>query len=475
MSLKAHLKRTVNLWMACLLLLLCFAGVMVAQSAISQLPASDPGVRGGTIDAGQVLGSVASTPGLLDFASSGSVQFLEEEVVTGGDNNGLGPRFNNTSCGSCHSQPATGGTSPSQAIFPLVGPNPQFQTFGGQNTIPPFVTADGPVREARFKFFVNPDGTLSTTRDGGVHDLFVVTGRGDATGCSIDQPDFATNLTLGNVIFRIPTPVFGAGLIENIDDATILANMNANADRKSALLITGHPNRNGNDGTIARFGWKAQNKSLELFAGEAYNVEMGVSNELFPTERPSPGEAGFLPGCLFNPTPEDTTHFVPGTPNAQVPSDVTQFAVFMRTLAPPTPSTTNPGGAASIANGGQIFANVGCSLCHTPTMRTAASSVTADLSQVNANLFSDLLVHQMGTKLADGVRQGNAGVDEFRTAPLWGLGQRIFFLHDGRTSDLLTAIRQHDSPGSEASGVIAQFRALTESQKQDLLNFLRSL
>jgi CxxC motif-containing protein (DUF1111 family) len=101
--------------------------------------------------------------------------------------------------------------------------------------------------------------------------------------------------------------------------------------------------------------------------------------------------------------------------------------------------------------------------------------VTPGLSRVNANLYSDLLVHNMGQRLADGVSQGGAGPDEFRSAPLWGLGQRIFFLHDGRTSDLLDAILEHASSGSEANGVISQFRALAESQKQDLLNFLRSL
>jgi CxxC motif-containing protein (DUF1111 family) len=240
------------------------------------------------------------------------------------------------------------------------------------------------------------------------------------------------------------------------------------------LGFPGHPNRNGNDGTITRFGWKAQNKSLEIFSGEAYNAEMGVTNELFQTERPSPGE-GLPASCLLNPTPEDTTHFVPGTPNAQVPSDVSQFAVFMRVLAPPTPSTTSPGGATSITRGSQLFANVGCAFCHTTKLRTARSSVTPGLSQVDANLFSDLLVHHMGQRLADGVSQGNAGLNEFRTAPLWGLGQRIFFLHDGRTTDLLDAIRQHASIGSEANLVIGLFESLTESQKQDLLNFLRSL
>ena len=81
----------------------------------------------------------------------------------------------------------------------------------------------------------------------------------------------------------------------------------------------------------------------------------------------------------------------------------------------------------------------------------------------------------MGTGLADNVSQGGAGGDQFRSAPLWGLGQRIFFLHDGRTKNLLTAIAQHSSNGSEANNVIANFNSLSASQKQDILNFLRSL
>jgi CxxC motif-containing protein (DUF1111 family) len=92
-----------------------------------------------------------------------------------------------------------------------------------------------------------------------------------------------------------------------------------------------------------------------------------------------------------------------------------------------------------------------------------------------ANLYSDLLLHDMGKGLADGVSQGQAGPSEFRTAPLWGLGQRIFFLHDGRTSDLVEAIKEHRSDGSQANRVIGNFNDLKEKQKQDLLNFLRSL
>ena len=172
-------------------------------------------------------------------------------------------------------------------------------------------------------------------------------------------------------LWRVPEPY----LAEAQDDATIMANMNDHAAAKQALGISGRPNRNGNDGTITRFGWKAQNKSLEIFAGEAYNVEMGVTNELFQTERPNPGE-GLPASCLFNPTPEDSTHFQ-AAQHADVPSDVTQFAIFMRLLAPPAPSTTRPGGAASIVNGRVQFDRVGCSFCHTPSLKTAPSSARA--------------------------------------------------------------------------------------------------
>jgi CxxC motif-containing protein (DUF1111 family) len=113
-------------------------------------------------------------------------------------------------------------------------------------------------------------------------------------------------------------------------------------------------------------------------------------------------------------------------------------------------------------------------LCHTPTLRTGRSTVVA-LRTTPAKLFSDLLVHDMGAGLADGVSQGQAGPREFRTAPLWGLGKRIFFLHDGRTSDLLQAINAHSSSGSEANAVVTSFQNLNDAQKQDVLNFLRSL
>jgi len=142
-------------------------------------------------------------------------------------------------------------------------------------------------------------------------------------------------------------------------------------------------------------------------------------------------------------------------------------------MSGPAPNCSN-----SIQGGLAQFKAVGCALCHTPSMRTDASDFTVNppgLSNVQANLFSDLLLHHMGDGLSDGITQGAAGPDQFRTAPLWGIGQRLFFLHDGRTSDLLVALKAHASRGSEANGVIRNFNGLTETQQQDLLNFLRSL
>jgi len=224
---------------------------------------------------------------------------------------------------------------------------------------------------------------------------------------------------------------------------------------------------------VARFGWKAQNKSLLLFSGEAYNVEMGITNELFPTERDETA------GCQYAPSPNDIVNTEAATPIDAV-SAIEKFAIYQRFLAAPTPSATMPGGSQSIQRGRSQFAAVGCALCHTSTLSTGNSSVAA-LRIRAADLFSDLLVHDMGPGLADGISQGQARGRDFRTPPLWGLGQRIFFLHDGRTSDLVEAIQAHRSgstrngDASEANEVVNRYNALGETGKQDLLNFLRSL
>jgi CxxC motif-containing protein (DUF1111 family) len=431
--------------------------------------AMDPGVRGGDPAAGGPIAGLTSRE--QEFFEVAKDEFEEPEEVA----DGIGPRMNLDSCVACHSQPAPGGSSPA------VNPQVAFATQdGGGDSIPFFIKIDGPIREARFKF--NADGT----RDGGVYNTSTITGRTGSEGCALDQPDFEKQFARNNLIFRIPTPLFGAGLIEQIPDSVILANQAANPKDKKRLRIGGHPNRtkpghvtgetnnNGNDGTIARFGWKAQNQSVLLFSGEAYNVEMGITNELFQSEREQNLECQMV-RVPNNVTDTEATNTPAGGLNA-----IQLFAFFQRFLAPPAPSPDTPGGAASIDNGRQLFASIGCALCHTPTLTTGDSTVEA-LRNQPVNLYSDLLLHSMGPGLADDILQGQAQGDEFRTAPLWGLGQRIFFLHDGRTSDLANAIQQHMSRGnrkfgsSEANAVIDKFNQRAEREKQDVLNFLRSL
>jgi CxxC motif-containing protein (DUF1111 family) len=442
----------------------------------------DPGVRGGPAGAGTPLQGLTADETV--FFQDGQARFAEVEVVTKGANNGLGPRFNSNQCFSCHSQPDAGGSSPAKNPLPAVA-----SLNGAKNTVPWFIVPNGPVREARFK-------KSNGAADGEVHNLFVISGRTDAPGCNIAQFDVlpAGDPLTGqggntNIIFRIPTPLFGAGLIEAIPDSAILANMKTNASLKSALGISGHANAHlsgnvnlsANDGTITRFGWKAQNKSLLMFAGEAYNVEMGISNQLFPQERDE------TPGCLLNPTPNDTLNFTTtpattgnasGISNPAVVSDIEAFANFMRMLAPPTPAPAT----ASSEKGRATFARIGCVHCHTPSFTTGAmiasgssTRPSTSLSHQTANLYSDLLVHHMGKGLADGITQGGSGPNEFRTAPLWGVGQRVFFLHDGRTTNLVDAIRDHRSPGSEASKVIEHFNKLSTQEQQEIIDFLRSL
>jgi CxxC motif-containing protein (DUF1111 family) len=484
----------------------------------SQFPsrrgAVDPGVRGGTPGVGGPVGGLTAAQQAYFTAAQASFQVIETPPV------GLGPCFNELSCAGCHISPAVGGSSPAT--------NPQVtdaNVMGAKNVIPSFITANGPIREARF--VLNPDGTP----DGGVHDLFSIQGRSDAPGCVFAQPNFAAQVAANNVIFRIPTPTYGDGLVEGISDQSLQKAFSAQAQQNRSLGISGHFNLSGNTGNITRFGWKAQNASLLIFAGEAYNVEEGVTNDAFPNERNSSAS----PQCSPAPFPEDTVPTVAkeggsGSSPSDFSSDIVNFTMFMRMLAPPTPampfttsstasttagstatSTTagstpvaiasvlptaagsstpstssaesassSTASAASIQAGFQAFNNIGCSGCHIVGQTTANLAImdtttNPTVSDTTINTFSDYAVHNMGTGLADRVTQGNANGSQFRSAPLWGVGQRVFFLHDGRTNDLMQAIQQHASSGSEANQVIAHFNMLSTTDQQNILNFLRDL
>jgi CxxC motif-containing protein (DUF1111 family) len=469
------------------------AAVHAATAASEAVPrpapgAVDPGVRGGPPGAGGPLPDL--DPNELKLFDEGLFRATELEatcdtcsdvppgtpIPPGSPSDttnsaGLGGRFNADQCIACHSQPAFGGTSP------VV--NPSFAIAhhkGATNSVPFFETLDGPTREVRFQY--NDDGT----RDGSVHQKFTVAGRSDAPRCKLAQPDFATAAVRNGLSFRIPTPLFGLGLIDAIPDAEIRAHMAEHQSLRASLGIHGVPNMSANENTISRFGWKAQNKSITMFAGEAYNVEMGVTNELFPTSKTED------PDCNLGAEANDVTR-VDGprfNDTLDVMADWLMFSLFMRFLDAPQPVALS----ASAQRGQERFQTVGCAECHVPSMSTRGAPLgppSPALQGKTAHLFSDLLVHHMGSGLADNVIQGGAGPDQFRTAPLWGVGQRLFFLHDGRTGDLQEAIRAHFSPStpalgrlpaflpSEANQVVRNYFRLPADEQQDVLNFLRSL
>src|SRR6202171_5371591 len=496
-----------------------FAAIVTLFSVGFCFAQKDPGVRGGPPGAGgPVLGLTANELALFNEGKQRTVQLEsvcdtcsdvtlgsntgeDPNLATLTNSSGLGARFNGDQCSVCHQQPAIGGSGGFLVPNPQDGPshfrkpeNPMFDLIphrkGGQNYVPSFITQFGPIREVRFQR--KPDGTP----DGGVHQLFTIVGRSNsgAPGCTaamLPSIDFETEYKKGNLSFRIPLQTFGLGLIEAIQDTTILNNSASTAALRATLGIGGMPNRSGNDGTITRFGWKAQNKSLAIFASEAYNVEMGVTNDLFPTstdETTACSTGKKEPNDVTRIDDNDGSNQGFSNPLHMLP-DWLEFAIFMRQLAPPEPVPFS----ASALRGQQLFGTglsnpgIGCFACHTPVMVTGPQHDTKALQNLQAHLYSDLLTHHMGRRLADNVTQGLAQGDMFRTTPLWGVGQRLFFLHDGRTNDLLAAIQAHASegdegsdgegkyPSSEATVVIHRFKNLSPVDKQAILDFLRSL
>jgi CxxC motif-containing protein (DUF1111 family) len=451
----------------------------------------DPGPRAGAPGAG--FPYPALNAGEVSLFSHAFLHFVKPVSVSGTleKGKGLGPTFNGNSCAMCHAQPSIGGSSPGLTSPEEPHPNPQIALAhldGATNSVPSFVTANGPVLVARF--LRRHDGS----RDGDVHGLYTIAGRSDAKGCNLKQPDFARQVAEHNVALRIPTPLFGLGLVENTSDATLRSNLESTAVARAKLGIGGAFNINPYDGAILRFGWKAHQNSLLAFSAEAASLEEGISNELFPNER------DVVAGCEFNATPEDSGSILnhdSGSPKgtlkmgspipapSELASEIDNFATLIRLSAPakPGPSTR------STVDGAKLFAQLGCALCHSPSLTTSASTYTG-MSNLTYHPYSDFALHHMGLGLADGIYQGGAGPDQFRTAPLWGVGQRLFFLHDGRTADLLQAVLAHTSErssdceiaqsnekscSSEADAVIQKFKLLSPSQIQDLLNFLRSL
>jgi CxxC motif-containing protein (DUF1111 family) len=343
--------------------------------------------------------------------------FLEVET----SEEGLGPAFNGTSCGACHSVPAIGG--------------------GG-------VVAE--VRAARRL----PTGEAVPLDDTGesLFHLFSLPGH----AC---QPTIPPDATI--VARRIPIPLFGAGLVEAIDDETLLdladpLDRNRDGIRGRAALVV---DRATGDRRVGRFGWKSQHATLLVFGADAYRNEMGITNDLFPTELAYGVFAEQIRRCDPIPDPEDRPNPATGR------RGIDNFASFMKLLAPIARGTVDDEARA----GEQVFHELGCSACHVPALTTGANANPA-LHRRTVALFSDLLLHDVGT--GDGIRQGVAGPDEIRTPALWGLRFRRPLLHDGSAPTYQEAIHRH---GGEAGPSRERYDGLGEGERRALLRFLASL
>ncbi|MCX6368389.1 MAG: hypothetical protein NTX57_17035 [Armatimonadetes bacterium] len=359
----------------------------------------------------------AEIPGLTraeqELFEEGKTVFATTEDV----DEGLGPVFNGRSCGECHSAGGVGGAGEDLVLSRVTRIG-----AGSGVSYSDLAELGGPVLQRRTIAEIDPTCTIAAE---------VVPAGAE------------------HVSRRITTPLFGAGLIEAIPDSEILKNIKS-GDPDG---ITGVANYAVSPTTgkhqVGRFGWKSQVATLEHFSADAYLNEMGITTPVFPMDLLPQGKA------LYDvvPEPEDDG------------GDLLKFSNFMRLLAAPTPA---PATLAS-GRGSQVFTKIRCVACHVPTLQTGTSSVAA-LSNRPVNLYSDLLTHDLG--MGDGVVQGSADGSHFRTAPLWGLRLRTFFLHDGRATTVDGAVRQH---GGEAMAAKQRYESLSAADRTDLLEFLGTL
>jgi CxxC motif-containing protein (DUF1111 family) len=259
---------------------------------------------------------------------------------------------------------------------------------------------------------------------------------------------------------RLTTPMFGAGLIEALPDEDIAARADPNDLNHDGISGRVHPVQYPGRIRVGRFGWKAHEATLLSFSAEALITEMGITNALALVEEAPNGNTVLLEQCEAlegQDEPEDVT----GTDGFSALVGVTNFS---RLLGPPTPQVRPRG------RGWSAFKRARCTTCHVARMTTGEHTIPA-LEHQRFYPYSDFLLHDMGS-LGDGISQGAALPTEMRTAPLWGLGAREAYLHDGRASTLLDAILAHDG---EASAARARFLDLPEARQSALIDFLAGL
>lgn len=357
-------------------------------------------------------------PGLSADETAAFIAGRDDFIKVETPETGLGPLFNGRSCVQCHGGPAPGGASPINVT----------------------------------RFGRNVDGAFDPLEalGGSLLQRFAI------PGVRPERVPAEANV----VAQRQSTPLWGMGLIEAIPDAAIReGELRAKPDgvrgRAATVIdvVSGNPR-------VGRFGWKAQVATVLAFSADAYRNEMGITNRFFPTENAPNGDAAKLAAADRVLDPEDQVDPVTGK------SDIDKVGDYMRLLAPPPTVTLS----ASASQGRNLFNQVNCHLCHTPVMMTGDSPVAA-LKNKAVNLYSDLLLHDMGA-LGDRIVQGDATGSEMKTAPLWGLRASAPYLHDGRAPSIDAAIRAHDG---EAKGSRDRYNALTPTQRQQLIDFLNSI
>ena len=278
----------------------------------------------------------------------------------------------------------------------------------------------------------------------------VVTADGSVDFVAEGVPDEANTVT----VRRTPT-LQGLGFVDAVPDSTLLAISEAQLAVDPATAGRVHRVVDPATGAVlaGRFGWKAQVATLQRFAGDALANEMGITNPDFPHEQCPQGDCAAL---AFNPAPALNDN---GTA-------VSALTDFMTMLAAP-PRGTIP---SQVATGEAVFRGLGCATCHLPDIETGPSTVAA-LDRAIFHPYSDFLLHDMGL-LGDGIAQGDATGREMRTAPLWGLGAKTVFLHDGSAPSISEAILRHDGQGRNSRD---RFAALERTRWNQLMAFLRSL
>ncbi len=351
----------------------------------------------------------------FELFQTGLDDFLEVEDA----GEGLGPVFNGLGCAQCHSTPAIGGISP--------------------------------VSEMRVGY-LDEEGNFTVLGGDTLYHLF-----------SLPNHECQPRIPLeANVIARrIPIPVFGAGLVEAIPDAAIIAL--EDPDDSDGNGISGRAARVIDVATgqerIGRFGWKAQHATLLAFSADAYRNEMGITNDLFRDEVGAGIDPDALKRCDPVSDPEDSRDPLTGL------RGIDAFEAFMKFLAPLDRGPVD----SSVIEGENLFAAIGCVSCHIPLL-TTGQSANPVFDRRPVPLYSDLLLHDVAT--GDGIPQASALHNEIRTPALWGLRFRRPLLHDGSAATAQQAILRH---GNEAARAAENFRNLPADAQTALLAFLDSL